>query len=378
MAYACSHVHRLASAFPVARHATKTAAMKNYLFLLFAFFSLQAAPVMSYAQSPADSTKQLYIILKTNGVEYIGYILQDDGREVLIETEKLGKVYIPKADISEIKLVMQKKDLFNDGYKPNNPFSTRYSFTTNALPVNKGENYYMLNLYGPEFHFAVTNRLNVGVMSTWIGSPIAVAVKYTIPTQNEKLNFSLGTILGTSGYIMNFSRFGGLHFANVTFGDRDHNLTIAGGLLHWEGGSNTFDKPGTYNGMSFPLTIPQETLKNPALVGPMFSIAGFARIGKRASFVFDSMLGSFSRSLPENNYQDSFNPNTGVATYTITRVFENRQTLAFFMMPGMRINRTENSAFQFSLAGVSVRQKINGIVNSYSFPLPLCSWFYTF
>jgi len=48
------------------------------------------------------------------------------------------------------------------------------------------------------------------------------------------------------------------------------------------------------------------------------------------------------------------------------------------MMPGMRINRTENSAFQFSLAGVSVRQKINGIVNSYSFPLPLCSWFYTF
>ncbi len=352
--------------------------MKNHLFCLLAFFALLATPAVSSGQVPADSSRQLSVVLKNDGAEYIGYILQDDGREILIETEKLGKVYIPKADIKEIRLLKPKKDLFNNDYKPNNPFSTRYSFTTNALPVNKGENYYMLNLYGPEFHFAVTNRLNVGVMSTWIGSPIAVAAKYTIPTKNEKLNFSLGTILGTSGYIMNFSRFGGLHFANVTLGDRDHNITLAGGLLHWEGGSITLDAPGNYTGMDYAMGIPQQSIKNEPLVGPMFSVAGFARIGKRASFVFDSMLGYFDRSIARNDINYTYDPISSNSTTTITRVFESRQTLAFFMMPGMRINRSETSAFQFSLAGVSARQVINGRVETYSFPLPLCSWFYTF
>lgn len=331
---------------------------------------------MSQAQTPTDSSKQLYVVLKTNGVEYVGYILQDDGREVLMETEKLGKVYIPKADIKEIRPVKKEKDFIDNHYKSNNPFTTRYSFTTNALPVNKGENYYLLNLYGPEFHFAVSDRLNIGVMSTWIGSPIALALKYTFPTQNEKINYSVGTLIATSGYISNFSRFGGLHFANMTFGDRDQNLTFAGGLLHWHGGKYMLEVPGTYS--QFAYDYPMESISNPDLVGPMFSVAGFVRIGKKASFVFDSMLGSFSRNVLSNNYQYIYDGNTGMSTNTITRISENRQTLAFFMMPGMRINRTEKSAFQFSLAGVSVRQKINGVVNTYSFPLPLCSWFYTF
>ena len=40
---------------------------------------------------------QLYLIVKNNNVEYVCQILSDDGREVLIYTEKLGKIYIPKS-----------------------------------------------------------------------------------------------------------------------------------------------------------------------------------------------------------------------------------------------------------------------------------------
>lgn len=355
--------------------------MKNLFFLLLvALLACMFVPERAQAQTSPDSTKQLYVVIKSNGVEYIGYLLQDDGREVLIETEKLGKVYIPKADIREMRPLVKEKDLIDDAFKPNNPFTTRYSFTTNALPVQKGENYYMLNLYGPEFHFAVSNRLNVGVMSTWIGSPIALAVKYTFPTRNEKINYSVGSLLATSGYIMNFRRFGGLHFANVTFGDRDKNITLAGGLLHWGGQNETrLEVPGTYaTGFGSGVDIPMQTVSNPGLIGPMFSVAAFVRIGKRASFVFDSMLGQFNRNVSLNNYRYNYDMNTGLSSTTITRINENRRTLAFFMMPGMRINRSETTAFQFSLAGVSVMSNINGIPNSYSFPMPLCSWFYTF
>lgn len=354
--------------------------MKNLLFALTACIVLFATQERASAQNPTDNSKPLYIIIKSNGVEYIGYLLQDDGREVLIETQKLGKVYIPKADIKEMRPLNEEQELIDDEFKPNNPFSTRYSFTTNALPVKKGENYYMLNLYGPEFHFAVSNRFNIGVMSTWLGSPIGVAVKYTIPTQNEKINYSIGSILATSGYIMNFSRFGGLHFANVTFGDREKNLTLAGGLLHWQGGSFELAMPGVYDNNSA-YNFSYENVKNPPLVGPMFSVAGFVRIGKKASFVFDSMLGVFNRFIPTNRFENYYDPNFSSsfpAGIRINRIAEKRETIAFFLMPGMRVNRTENSAFQFSLAGVSVKQTIDGQADAFSFPMPLCSWFYTF
>lgn len=350
--------------------------MKNLLLVLATCIALFALPESTSAQNHADNGKPLYIIIKLNGVEYIGYLLSDDGREVLIDTEKLGKVYIPKADIKEMRPLNQDKELVDNQFKPNNPFTTRYSFTTNALPVNKGENYYMINVYGPEFHFAVNNRLNIGVMSTWLGSPIGVAVKYTIPTQNEKVNYSVGSILATSGYIMNFSRFGGLHFANVTFGDREKNLTLAGGILHWQGGTQELIVPGSYG--SFNINFVYENVKKPPLVGPMFSVAGFIRISKRTSFVFDSMLGVFKRDIPRQSIQRTYNTNSSLSDTRVTRVFQKRETIAFFLMPGMRVNRSENSAFQFSLAGVSVKQTIDGQADAFSFPMPLCSWFYTF
>jgi len=351
--------------------------MKRLLSLLWLVCCL-AICEQAQAQTATDSTQQLYVVIKSNGTEYICYILSDDGREVLIQTEKLGKVYIPKTDIREIRPLRAQKDLFQDKFSPNNPFTTRYSFTTNALPVHKGENYYQLNLYGPEFHFAVSEHLNLGVMSTWLGSPLAFAAKYTIPTKNPKLNFSVGTIMANSGYIMNFSRWGGLHFANVTFGNRENNLTFAGGILHWHGGNYTVELPGTYANTNFYSQIPSKTVNNPPLVGPMFSVAGIARIGVKTSFVFDSMLGYFKRSFETSDMMNIYNGTNGQWSRVVTAGVENRETLAFFMMPGMRVNRNEVSAFQFSLAGVSIRQQINGSTEAYSFPFPFCTWYYIF
>ena len=61
-------------------------------------------PVALLAQNAENGTdsvqadNQLYLIVKINNVEYVGYILNDDGREILIDTKKLGKIYIPKTD----------------------------------------------------------------------------------------------------------------------------------------------------------------------------------------------------------------------------------------------------------------------------------------
>lgn len=88
-----------------------------------------------------------------------------------------------------------KKDIVAGQYIQAGPFSTRYSFTTNALPIVKGENYALVNLYGPEVHFALSDQFSLGVMSTWIASPLILAAKYSLKTNNELLNFSVELLL---------------------------------------------------------------------------------------------------------------------------------------------------------------------------------------
>jgi len=183
------------------------------LMLTLGYFGSQSV----FAQAPntatplTDTTK--YIVTKNDGNEFVGYILSDDGREVLIETQMLGKVFIPKSDIKSIRKLDYSEDVQKDG-EVNSPgvFTTRYQFTTNCFPIKKGENYAMVNLYGPEVHFAVHKDFSVGVMSTWIGSPIALALKYTRGTANPKINYGVGALLGTSGYLNSGRGRGGLYW----------------------------------------------------------------------------------------------------------------------------------------------------------------------
>ena len=245
-----------------------------------------------------ENDTQLYLIVKNNNIEYVCKILNDDGREVLIYTDKLGKIYIPKSEIKSIERIENSKSIVRGEYYEAGPFTTRYSFTTNALPMKKGSNYAMINLYGPEAHFALSKQFSIGVMSTWIASPFVIALKYSFKTQKENMNFSLGTLMGTSSYINSFRGYGGLHFGNVTFGDAKNNLTIAAGYSYLSTGGNANDKSIAY--------------QTPKTHGPIFSIAGITKVGVKASFIFDSMLGVFDYN--EIKYINPNNTNNTIHT----------------------------------------------------------------
>ncbi len=279
-----------------------------------------------------------------------------------------------------MKKIEDKSAIVGGEYQAAGPFTTRYCFTTNALPIKKGEDYALVNLYGPEVHFALSDRFSLGVMTTWIGSPMIAAAKYSIPTKNEKLNFSVGTLMGSSGYLNNFRGFGGLHFANVTFGTRKTNMTFAAGYAYIQaGGSQFMYEEGTYYGEYSYETIPNHTGLLPLTKGPIFSIAGIIKVGAKASFVFDSMIGVFSGV--SNNVETTqisppdytTNPYTpAVNKFVVTN--ERRLTTALFIMPGMRFQSTDRKAFQVSIAGVSMFRESRNT----SFPLPMCTWFYKF
>lgn len=293
------------------------------------------------------------VITKHDGTEYIGTILSDDGRELLISTPALGKIYIPKSEVKSIVKEVDTKSIIYGEYQSAGPFTTRYAFTNNALPIKKGENYAMVNLYGPEVHFAVTNHLNVGIMSTWLASPLVLALKYSFKQEESKVNYSLGTLIGSSGYLNNWSGYYGLHWASLTLGDRKNNVTFSGGYGYYNSGGTDYNQQ---LGQEEPSKLVQ---------GPILSLAGIYKVGAKASFVFDSMIGYLNNETTEVIYEQNSITPTYQTSYHST---------ALFIMPGMRFQSNDRKAFQISLTGISVFNKFS----TNSFPFPMCTWFYRF
>ena len=340
--------------------------MKNLILILLMTMSLR-----SFSQTPQDSTSKV-VVITYSGKEIIGKVLSDDGREILLNTDKAGKIYIRKDDVKSIELI-KKGDIINNEYINAGAFTTRYQITNNALPIKKGENYAMWNLYGPEVHFSVTSRLNIGVMATWIASPIALALKYTLSNKEEgKIHYSIGTLLGSSGYLYNGSKFGGLHWLSATLGNRKNNLTVSGGYGYFNSIID-IQKPGVYKNL---MDIPSERSKG-LTGGPLCSISGIVKIGKKTSFVFDNMF-IFSKNTYSDmyvTYTTKFDKN-GWPIYEYEYEITNKEYLDYYVliMPGIRFQKSDDKAFQVTIS--NVRYERNG--KMVTFPLPMCSWFRKF
>ena len=244
----------------------------------------------------------------------------------------------------------------------------------------------MVNLFGPEAHFAVNDHLNIGVMSTWIGSPLVAVGKYTIPTSNKKVNFSIASMFGTTGYLNGFKGFGGLHWGTFTYGNRKNNISFSAGFGAIRPGTSQ-ETPGVYIGDSTIYTSADGTdyvdynypnipfqANDDLLKSPIISVAGIFQITSSASIFFDSMFafGEVERSDIDRNYEGGDN------SPFIISVTENQLVsetfAALYLMPGMRFQKNENRAFQIAVAGVSVWDSGDNI----TFPLPLISWFFKF
>lgn len=301
--------------------------MKKIALLLFlALFGLVSIDV----QAQDIDTSKTYLIIKNDGTEYIGKIMSKDAREVLIATENVGQIYIPMHEISEIKEVSETDRNRSGTVIFDDRFATRYFFTTNALPIEKGESYIQWNLWGPDMQFGVADNLSVGLMTSWVAFPIVGTVKYSFPAKdNSKVHFGAGTLLGTYSWT-NLNSIIALPFASLTFGDRKANISITGGAFHTSG--RLFDSDRF-----------EETR-------PLLSIGVIKKMGNKATFVFDSVIAL-------RGQDDEFG-------------------FSFFM-PGIRLQTKPNRAFQLGLTGIrhgAIEGSFGGWV---PLPVPYVQWFQT-
>ena len=402
----------------------------SYIILLFLAFQIQIFSQTS--KEIENKNENLVLIVKNDGGEFIGKIISDDGREILVVTKAIGKIFINKSDISSITKVDEglenKENKENKEFRASGPFTTRYYFTTNALPIKKNDNYGLIHLYGPEIHLSVGNKTSIGLMATWIASPIALVLKQQIYSNNN-FHVSIGSIIGSSGYINQGQTYGGLHWGTMTIGNRLSNFSFSAGLAHinWtENITNYYDNNvfmssardmGDKNSYSFydsdhPYYIPPVNVGNSNFESDfqntvdggltsydrrfykskqLASVIGFSGIvpfGKKASFIFDSMLFIANKSkltytskeIDVTYTYDTNDPATGILTpqtETQTVIYgegsigsETSRSTTFIFMPAMRFNQSYTSSFQVALAGF-INKNENGSTSS---PIPMISW----
>ena len=396
--------------------------MKNTITLII--LVLLAFRLSAQTSTESEEKKEnLVLIIKNSGGEYIGEIVSDDGREILLITKNIGKIYINKSEISSISKVDEKvKNNKNGEFRASGPFTTRYYFTNNALPIKKNENYALVHVYGPEVHFSVGNKTSLGVMASWIASPIGLVLKQQIYSKN-KFHVSVGSILGSSGYINQGQTYGGLHWGTITIGDRTSNISFSAGLAHinWPTNNTDFmssvrevgdkysysfydqnhpyfiaeddynaqmafeDTIGVFNDWNGFFNSGDRYLYRHQQLATVIGVSGIAPIGKKASFIFDSMI--FIADKPKVNYTtkekeityERYNNATGnIQSTSFNAMYgegvissETSRNITFILMPAMRFNQSYEKAFQVALAGFINYDEINGLNSA---PVPMISW----
>ena len=324
----------------------------------------------------------------SKGAIYIGEVVADDGYEFSIIDEFLGLVVLSKDQIASIEKVdMEPSEMNknNEPFVPKGAFTTRNIFSANAFHIEKGKHYAMFNLYGPEVHVAVNDRLNVGAIATWIGSPMGIEAKYTLTDDDSKVKFAVGAIGGNGGYLTQFKYNTGLVWGTLTMGTRQNNVSLSGGYFTFQT-QEMWVEPGVYNihedARYYDLSWEEQILDlfnleshNLNYKSPVFSIAGALRVGRKTSLIFDSMffpqIKSGTSSDTDINYIYDENGDT-IYEVTITDVEDSGSRKLAVIMPGCRIQTTSSKAFQFSVAGIMYTDN-NGDFTP--IPIPMCSWF---
>lgn len=293
------------------------------------------------AQADRDTSKtiseKVFVVTTNSGGEFMGTIISQDEKEVLIETKDRGKVSIPKYEIREMKELKGGELNSKGNYVGEEVFSTRYFFTTNALPLEKGESYVLWNWFGPEIHFGAAKNLTLGCMTTWFGIPIVASMKYSI-SLSDNLNIGVGALAGTGSWAA--PQFGfALPYGALTIGNRKTNLNLSAGY-----GAAFYD--GNQSGTA------------------LYSLAFMTKISNKISFVFDSMFFTYDRVYTKSYYNSTIN------SYVYQDKLEHRFAGGF--SPGIRFQTKHDAAFQFGFLGAFDQNQFAQV------PFPMIGWFKKF
>lgn len=297
---------------------------KTFASLLFVII-INIVSNFSFAQTDSSQysiskVKKIYIIKTVNGRVLTGTIIEDNENGIFLQSSdiNMGKIRIPKYDIESMKEV-EAGSFVNGMYKPESLFSTRHAFTTNGLPMKKGDAYFHTFYFlFYDVEYAVSNEVSIGAMTSFYGAPFLLSLKYSKEIQKD-LHLGLGLLAGPLLLFKPSTGFITVPYGSLTFGGRRNNFTLTGGY-------------------------PNMSIENSGSGGKfVVSIGGMAGISKSSFFVFDSFIF-----------------NAGNMNF-------------FFLMPGIRVENQRNAnAWSFHLGAAGANGEIVPL------PVPVITYAHAF
>jgi hypothetical protein len=246
-------------------------------------------------------------IVKTfKNKEYVGFIIFDNGVEIEMIADRLGKIKLQKADIRFIENFEKRyyvvrtldKRYLNDIYKILN---NKYLIGYNAISQETNDAYVTMSLFGVEYRKNF-NNFSIGGFSSWLSTPLVLNINYS-KSINKFFHVGVNVLGGTTPLLINhydyYFRFsGGMGMLNLTFGNKDLNVTFSGGYLAIN------DR--------FPfLNNDYNILAN------IYSMAGMIKIHNGFYFLFENNL-----ALDNRNGGTIYNIMPGMRFYNYTHVFQ--------------------------------------------------------
>jgi len=175
---------------------------------------------------PYKKDNVYYRVTLLDGQFRYGYLIRENEWEVVLRTKRLGDVSIPKQTVESI--VPYRDPKATDRRDP--IISNRYFLMSSAEPIDPGDHYVLINLWGPELQMGVASGFTASVQTTWIANPLLVGLRYGYSVKPH-LHVGAGVLYG--GDL--FQRGNGSIFlptVTVTLGDRRYNLSVNLGQLH--------------------------------------------------------------------------------------------------------------------------------------------------
>jgi hypothetical protein len=241
-------------------------------------------------------------ILKTvklkDGSFYNGLILEENAREILMDIEGLGKMYVPKFSIKSIEIYDSAK-IENGEIKEDRLTNRNYMFNRSALPFDvKKVTMDLPNLLFAQVNYAINENIRFGIFTSILATPMGINIGLSYKLSKE---LYLGGDINYGGFFLlpsNNSNANGPSNdsyipnifnakAKLTSGNIDKHLTVIAGYTvfqfkenRYTNGRNIYTKIQA-NGLNFAFCGAYKASKNLTMLGEI----NWQQVGENESII---------------------------------------------------------------------------------------------
>ena len=179
----------------------------------------------------AQNQQDFYKIVTVQKQTYVGELISEDDKSVTLRTESLSRLTIDRVNIKSIEKINPDR-IKNGVYWFENPQSTRYFFSPNAIGLGKGRGYYQNTWvlfnnvnYGISDNFSIGGGLIPLFLFGTTETPVWLLPKVSVPVVAEKFYVGGGAMIG--GIVGTDTEALGILYGVGTYGNRDNNLSIS-------------------------------------------------------------------------------------------------------------------------------------------------------